>query len=330
MQTLEEPVSFDWPVPPAGSEEYGQYVIISYDPVASVAVLEDEEASRAAAALPRRKHLAVAISTGCISLRNADDVQRLTLEFHLMSEDLPPTEDGAYSIPVTPETTHPLDRPPIVPSIPLPWPNFYIETLSNFACIVSRIYYDPLKAYPHMGMEQQDQVLLYAIEDQRVSTERRLAASFPGVAHPNGAVLIGDGDSEISRTDDSESDEDIQYDNKEIAAIYQKVEQLHIHVEIWTDLSSVDPHSLGRAADFFSQVGQVEQLFSDYESRMLARTLSKPGTGEWAKSVADAPQLLEVQIVAAWTLELLQTMMEMKAVSKSSLLVCAMFSTVRF
>ncbi|KZV91264.1 hypothetical protein EXIGLDRAFT_770055 [Exidia glandulosa HHB12029] len=310
MQTLEEPVSLDWPVPPAGSEEYGQYVIISYDPVASVAVLEDEEASRAAAALPRRKHLAVAISTGCISLRNADDVQRLTLEFHLMSEGLRPPEDGAYSIPVTPETTHPLDRPPIVPSIPLPWPNFYIETLSNFACIVSRIYYDPLKAPEGVN--------------------RRLAASFPGVAHPNGAVLIGDGESEISRTDDSESDEDIQYDNKEIAAIYQKVEQLHIHVEIWTDLSSVDPHSLGKAADFFSQVGQVEQLFSNYESRTLARTLSKPGTGEWAKSVADAPQLLEVQIVAAWTLELLQTMMEMKAVSKSSLLVCAMFSTVRF
>ncbi|KZV94204.1 hypothetical protein EXIGLDRAFT_835172 [Exidia glandulosa HHB12029] len=305
MQTLEGPILRDWPVPPPGAEDFGQFVIISYDFVTSVAGLEDEEASRAAAALPRPKFLAVATNgscpfrahTGFITARNEDDEQKLTLQFYVIGEGLPQNKDPAFSIPVAPETAHPLGRAPIVPSIPLPWPNFYIDTTSNFACLVSRIHYDPLKAYPYILLAQRHQLLVHTVNDKREAKTRRLAKLYPGVAHPNGLVDVAarelPGLSLYSGAESSEEEAPKEV-SPDLVAVYQKMETVQLFVEVCTDLGSVDPHTLGRTVDFYPQVEQVEQITTAFESRMLAQLTSKPETSTWVEATINAPEVSAV------------------------------------
>ena len=59
MPNIELPTWHDWPVPPLGPDRYGHFVLLRIDPVASVANLEDEETTRAAALIDTEWMLAI-------------------------------------------------------------------------------------------------------------------------------------------------------------------------------------------------------------------------------------------------------------------------------
>lgn len=59
MQTRENPTLDDWPLSTPLRSDFGQFVLLSLDPVASVAALEDAAATAAAEQLPRAVYLAI-------------------------------------------------------------------------------------------------------------------------------------------------------------------------------------------------------------------------------------------------------------------------------
>ncbi|KZV92825.1 hypothetical protein EXIGLDRAFT_768655 [Exidia glandulosa HHB12029] len=276
MPTIEAPVVSDWPVPPAGSETYGQFVIVSFDPVASVAVFEDNESTAVASTLPRVKHLALVTSVraslsayldaysivsqmGRPSPMNDDGRNLLTLEFQLLGLGLHSDEDatGRTSIPVAPQTSHPLNRPSIVPSIPLPWPGFYLYTQFKVASLVSRVHYEPEQPYPYITLDQRRDIFVQSLKDERESVlPQQPAAPLDFGNHSEYDSVEGSMSAESSEESSRGHDDD----NPELTALYNKTEDVDPYVEIWTDLSSVaHPSVFGKPMDILPQLDWLKE-----------------------------------------------------------------------
>ncbi|KAK0473062.1 hypothetical protein IW261DRAFT_1404711, partial [Armillaria novae-zelandiae] len=106
-----------------------EYVIVQLDPVASLKGLEDPEATKACQALVSKKYVA------CITW-----IQPLILGMEYISVSLTFISNGIgearpavhllpeMTIPIYPNTQHPLSRPPLRPLKELPWPHCYQTT----------------------------------------------------------------------------------------------------------------------------------------------------------------------------------------------------------
>ncbi len=84
----------------------------------------------------------------------------------LLSKGLPKDDPDRFitsdmSVPVLPNTSNPLSRPPLEPSMPLPWPDCYHPTQSRTQC---RVFNDVVIGgawpEPKYGLSSHDQVLL--------------------------------------------------------------------------------------------------------------------------------------------------------------------------
>ncbi|KAK0224621.1 hypothetical protein EDD85DRAFT_234401 [Armillaria nabsnona] len=106
-----------------------EYVIVQLDPVASLKGLDDPETTKACEALVSKKYVA------CITW-----MQPLILGLEYLSVSLTFVSNGIgearpadhvlpeMTIPIYPNTQHPLSRPPLAPSKELPWPRCYQTT----------------------------------------------------------------------------------------------------------------------------------------------------------------------------------------------------------
>ncbi|KZV94171.1 hypothetical protein EXIGLDRAFT_748749 [Exidia glandulosa HHB12029] len=286
MPTFEGPVMADWPMPPGSSpEKYGQFIIASFDAVAAVACLEDEIASQAAAALPRSRFLGVVVGAGCLPMLNANGRHRLSVEVYLIGQGLPLEKDPAFSVPIAPAHTHPSNRVSPVLSTPLPWPNCYVHSLCNFLCLVSRIHYDPMRSPPFVLKKQRHEVMLQTMGDRNENIRRNLLMHDPPIPVP----LTEGADADVSYyTDESEGSEDSPNEvDLKVAAVYAKTAKVQAFIEVWTDLSTCeDPATFANPKDFLPFIKQLDSISRDYETRMLARILSKPETASWVTAIA--------------------------------------------
>ncbi|KZV94163.1 hypothetical protein EXIGLDRAFT_523944 [Exidia glandulosa HHB12029] len=264
-------------------DPYGQFVILSIDPAASVADLDDEQARQEAALLPRTRFLALVFSVGDIPRQNAERLYLLNLEFYLIGRGLP-DEYPEETVPVFPATDHPTNRAPLVLSPPLPWSDLYIHTRRNFCALVSRIHPGAL-ACPTLASETMRRDLMrYTWHDLQ---HRPLPSLRPRVVH----VPEAEDDSDVSSSQslDSGASEDSSI-QKAYRLITTKAALVEKHVEIWMDLASCsDPDSLGTPLEFFSILDQLRGVWERWESRALAALQdNRSETSAWAWDVAIA------------------------------------------
>ncbi|KZV81971.1 hypothetical protein EXIGLDRAFT_844145, partial [Exidia glandulosa HHB12029] len=120
----------------------GTFVIIKIDPLASVAALEDEQATREAAALNPTKVLALydtPINPEYSALANG---LQINAAFRLAGFGPPPAPYSAAIIPVYPTPATENGRAPLCPSPPLSWDDCYVYTQERVTGTVRRIYDD--------------------------------------------------------------------------------------------------------------------------------------------------------------------------------------------
>ncbi|EJD43283.1 hypothetical protein AURDEDRAFT_167699 [Auricularia subglabra TFB-10046 SS5] len=116
------------------------FCVISIDFEASVAALRDEQATSAAALIPRKKYLAVIDTPAFIDWRRAADEQQLGLKFWGVARGLPMTNSPTACVGLFRKSVHPNARPPILLEDPLPWPDCYVHTLDGLSAKVSRAH----------------------------------------------------------------------------------------------------------------------------------------------------------------------------------------------
>ncbi|KAK0184639.1 hypothetical protein F5146DRAFT_987870 [Armillaria mellea] len=117
---------------------FGEYVVLKLDPVASLGSLNDPAVLKACKALKSKTYIACAINLCSFPLPGAKYV---SLTATLVSQGLPNSDMGRFivpdmSVPISPETCHPLSRLPMKLSNPLPWPNCYHPTQATIKCRV--------------------------------------------------------------------------------------------------------------------------------------------------------------------------------------------------
>ncbi|KZV94196.1 hypothetical protein EXIGLDRAFT_835166 [Exidia glandulosa HHB12029] len=273
-------------------DPYGQFVCLAIDPVASVAVLDDEQARQEAASLPRTRFLALVFSVGDIPRQNAERLYLLNLEFYLIGRGLP-DEYPEETVPIFPAKEHPTNRAPLHLTPPLPWADLYVHTRRNFCALVSRIHPGSV-AYPTNASDvMRRDIMRYTWNDLKraVVPLQRPRVVPVQVEHDDDvrSQSLGSSGSAISETDSVQ---------KAYRVITEKAALVAKHVEIWMDLSSCpDPDTLGDPVELFSILEQLQGVWERWESRALAALQdNRSETSAWAHEVANAivPQLTEV------------------------------------
>ncbi|KAK0184610.1 hypothetical protein F5146DRAFT_902893, partial [Armillaria mellea] len=135
--------------------QFGEHVAFKLDPVASLKALDDPEVTKACEALQSNKTYVSCVTYVCsliICCPAFTDYRRyLLLSFPLpgveyisgnmtlLARSLPNDAPDAFitsdmSVPVLPNISNPLSRPPLQPTTSLPWPNCYHPTQAMTRC----------------------------------------------------------------------------------------------------------------------------------------------------------------------------------------------------
>ncbi|KZV85793.1 hypothetical protein EXIGLDRAFT_725498 [Exidia glandulosa HHB12029] len=292
MRVIETPAFRDWPFhgKAIAGNYFGQFVLLSLDPVASVAALEDPIATQAAAKLPRGKYLALVVNIGRdIMILNPDDEYKLNLDFWMIG-DGPPTERPAASIPIAPASSHPDGRPAVTPSVPLPWSNLYVHSFFNLSSAVSRV---------HIGNNPCDSRLtfdvIHTMRVQRIDDKAKLQSEEAAaeLEDAQGASSVRTGTPSNHRLESGSSslvmDEFEPEVDKDLQAIREKLGQMVVYVELWLDLSDHDgvDQAFGVPKDFLPPLHELQRIWADWEERAMTEYLAKrPQTTAWAQEVA--------------------------------------------
>ncbi|KAK0234009.1 hypothetical protein IW262DRAFT_127323 [Armillaria fumosa] len=117
---------------------FGEYIAFKLDPVASLKALNDPEVTKSCEGLETITY--VSCVTYLLSFP-LSGVQYISVSMALLSNCLPKDDPDRFitsdmSVPVLPNTSSPLSRPPLKPSTPLPWPDCYHPTQSRTQCRV--------------------------------------------------------------------------------------------------------------------------------------------------------------------------------------------------
>ncbi|EJD43282.1 hypothetical protein AURDEDRAFT_167698 [Auricularia subglabra TFB-10046 SS5] len=116
----------------------GAFVLLSIDPVASVADMQDAKATAAAAQLLQGRVLAM-IRRYDIDSMQPFHTQPLAFDFLCVGHGLP--ENPPYAcVGLSPGAAHPAARPPVSPSIPLPWSDCYLHLFEECGSVITRIH----------------------------------------------------------------------------------------------------------------------------------------------------------------------------------------------
>ncbi|KAK0184636.1 hypothetical protein F5146DRAFT_232112 [Armillaria mellea] len=142
---------------------FGEYIAFKLDPVASLKPLNDPEVTKACEALETKTY--VSCVTYLLSFP-LPGVEYISVSMTLLSKGLPKDDPHHFitsdmSVPVLPNTSNPLSRPPLEPSTPLPWPNCYHPTQSRTQCrVLNDVVIGGGWPKPKYGLSSHDQVLL--------------------------------------------------------------------------------------------------------------------------------------------------------------------------
>ncbi|KZV75930.1 hypothetical protein PENSPDRAFT_646734 [Peniophora sp. CONT] len=230
--TLSQRLQFRYPAgehsnPTAYWPSFGDFVILTVDPVASVAHL-DKVARRAARKLPKQRFVALTITGFGIPLKTKPFVQFLIalVRQGLPTGNNPPWNSQNMCRPILPNTYHPLGCEPIQPFYPFPLQDCYIDMslpfLDAMQCRVTTIPrdYTPVLSIPSLQIVRLNRMFseeVYRVEDlqERLGAgELEAFASIPLPPSPGSACNIPLPSSPaFDSTDCDESDADTEGDS---------------------------------------------------------------------------------------------------------------------
>ncbi|PBK76328.1 hypothetical protein ARMSODRAFT_948117 [Armillaria solidipes] len=117
---------------------FGDYIAFKLDPVASLKYLKDPEVTKACEALKTTVYVACVTHLFCFPLPG---VAYISVSMTLVSQGLSDGQPDRFilpdmAVPILPNNSNPLSRPPLNPTLPLPWPDCYHPTLTATHCRV--------------------------------------------------------------------------------------------------------------------------------------------------------------------------------------------------
>ncbi|EJD39080.1 hypothetical protein AURDEDRAFT_128520 [Auricularia subglabra TFB-10046 SS5] len=277
-----------WPGGEGATAPNGVFVLLKIDPIASVAALEDEETTRAAAALDSPEWvLGVIVSHRGGRFSSFLQKPLMSLQMELFGHG-PPDDKAIASIPISPSPQLYDDRPPVKLSSPLPWPNVYCHTNCASSVIISRIHYGATKFEANLAQGQFEDLSRRAFSD-RYNWHSLPPATTPD---PPGEVIFVDpgqpeGPYDDNADDSSYGDQDSLY-AQEMEEMGMKIARQRIYGEISLD-PSMCPGGLGDPSQLEEPVARIRELWADWEERRTTEILARrPETTLWAQDVADA------------------------------------------
>lgn len=294
MPVIESPSWNSWPAAEGTFAPNGAFVLVKIDPVASVANLEDEETTRAAAALDRHEWvLGVVVGHGGGVFLNPEATPVMSLQFEVFAQGVP-RDKAIASIPIAPSPQLYDDRPPIELNAPLPWPDLYAHTNFSSSVIISRIHHGAAKIEAAMTKAQYEDLLERAVAD-RYNWHSLPPVTVPepveAVVHPEASESSGSRSSDDP--EDSSSDEEDSLFLQEREEIGTKLIRRRIYAEICLD-PSMCPGPLGAPVQMEEPVRRIRELWDEWEERRMAELLAKrPQTTAWAQLVASAQDTSE-------------------------------------
>ncbi|PBL00102.1 hypothetical protein ARMGADRAFT_1006359 [Armillaria gallica] len=117
---------------------FGDYIAFKLDPVASLKYLKDSEVTKACEALKTTVYVGCVTHLFCFPLPG---VEYISVSMTLVSQGLSDGQPDRFilpdmAVPILPNNSNPLSRPPLNPTLPLPWPDCYHPTLTATHCRV--------------------------------------------------------------------------------------------------------------------------------------------------------------------------------------------------
>ncbi|EJD43286.1 hypothetical protein AURDEDRAFT_167702 [Auricularia subglabra TFB-10046 SS5] len=280
----------------------GALVLVTPDPVSSVAALKDPEATAAAERLHPPTVLAyIQMATDIDWSRHATQ-QPLSFIFNFVMRSLP--QPPFAFIPLSPDGTsyHPSGREPLIPSNPLPWPNCFLYTRDTFVIRVSRMFLtDPAKICM-LSKEQRRLVTEMYVQDIQTPDPSKLPfknttppSSVSSDEHESPRARIRQlqnpdtsaGERQDSGTTSGSMDDDEGSDDEGSSDEDSEPRELVPSAELRLDLSTVC--ELGTLAEYVAYSDKLDAIERDWADRTLLRELAdQPQTRRWASNVAAA------------------------------------------
>ncbi|EJD43264.1 hypothetical protein AURDEDRAFT_167680 [Auricularia subglabra TFB-10046 SS5] len=281
----------------------GTIAIVSVDPVASVAGLRDEQATREASLLPRGgKYLAVVETYMGFDLRKPIYDNPLGVSFFCIGRGLP--EAASCSVGLSAEAPSVNDRSPLVVSPPLPWPDCCVYTLKSFYGTIARVF--PFQSPGSATIVTEDQlskIVWFNIQDSmseqvplqdaygepiETPADGEDFATFDlewclnmDVCSVRRGTLREDGSNAPGNTDDlNDSDED---ESHECVSCNSRLAWPQFEVTL--DLTSVNEFS--QPAELMYVLRQLTIIEHEYTLRRVERmSRNRPRAVEWVQTIA--------------------------------------------
>ncbi|KZV81978.1 hypothetical protein EXIGLDRAFT_844150 [Exidia glandulosa HHB12029] len=291
MRVFEHPTTATNPVPRSS------IVVIRLDPLASVASLKDEQATREAGALGVKKVLAVYQRNIGLEYSHELNGFRIRAQFLLAGPGLPAAPLSAASLPISPASSSqdPDARAAVKTTPLLPRDDCYIHTLHSTLLVVSRIYQPGNTIGYCLSKEDDMHMELTRMADHEIHSDA-LAERYANELSDSGNVV---GSRAEPSLDDSVSEHasgsgasgaDFADDfHPQVRVADEEPPQLELQVEMWTELLPDD--DLGTPDEFNDVIGRLYEIECEYRNRAIVEELAKkPQTNAWLSKIsAGAP-----------------------------------------
>ncbi|KZV81985.1 hypothetical protein EXIGLDRAFT_359190 [Exidia glandulosa HHB12029] len=261
----------------------GTFVLIQVDPIASVAALDDEQATREAATLTPKRVLALYDSAINMEYSAALGGLRMNASFRLAGHGRPPPPFDAAAVPISPATAmFDPDRNPLRTSPVLPWDDCFFYTLEAVTATVSRIHQHSVPGF-QVAREEKRVYRLAVIEDSdafaKLGSSRE--AWYTNEPDSTGSVVPQDDDGAPSNT------------GTEVVDVFPHLFQpddarrMRLSVEMWLSASATD--ELASPRDFDATVQALKRIEREWANRFISKSMAKtPETNAWLEGVAGA------------------------------------------
>ncbi|KZV82805.1 hypothetical protein EXIGLDRAFT_778179 [Exidia glandulosa HHB12029] len=231
----------------------GSFVIISLDPIASVAAL-DAQAAHEASLIKSGKYLALLKNVAYFALDCTSDKKTSTVELLLVGRGLPTAPASWASIPIFPASSHPENgRPAVHTTLPLPWPDCHVYSMAEHDATVSRIHTHPEAGPSLLNDHDRIEVQVMAGSDSRRFWRLQpptLRMRTPRFEHPDGS----EEPMEISAPAYA-SDSGFYMFLPSPPKL--RMPQMRLHVELWVGVDGVT--DLAHPDTFASGVGRLQE-----------------------------------------------------------------------